>query len=488
MLLFVVSGGVRRFRSGPDRIRTGDDEADRPLVNGDDPRRHFADRLRQLWQLARNPSQKAIAVRAGLGEDGAKRLSDWLRGDNVPRDPQRFAKVIAALIERVPASKRDGAGLLVDPANWMVLVSRAQVAPKRLAAAEPTTQDHPARSWPVGAPPRPPQGVVGRGDTLDEIRDMLWAAGATRVAVFGGGGRGKTTVAAETARRAAADACYDRVLWAELGPKPEPVKVRHMLEGWGRALGIELLTEPDVEACTNRLRHEASGRRLLLVIDDVWDVRDAHPFLLGGPSNATLLTTRDRRVAYTLATTRFSYSLDLLTPAAALELLELLAPAAVDQHRLDVERLCRRMGYLPLGLTLAGGLLAVESHVPGQMQSVLQALNGSPTARLDLAQDERRLGIDDDTVSVRAILGLSVSRLTGEQQDWFAMLASLEPDPATWDVAMAATLWKCPEPQAAATVSLFVQRGIVEPRGDAFWMHAMTRDYAWELLRDRFPE
>jgi hypothetical protein len=78
-----------------------------------------------LWQLARSPSQKSIARRASLGEDGHKRLSDWLRGANVPRDPQQFAKVIHALIERVPAAKRADAGPLVDPANSKSLTACA---------------------------------------------------------------------------------------------------------------------------------------------------------------------------------------------------------------------------------------------------------------------------------------------------------------------------------------------------------------------------
>ena len=47
-----------------------------------------------------------------------------------------------------------------------------------------------------------------------------------------------------------------------------------------------------LDAAVNRLREAIADRRLLLVIDDVWNAAHARPFLQGGPHCARLITTR----------------------------------------------------------------------------------------------------------------------------------------------------------------------------------------------------
>jgi hypothetical protein len=234
------------------------------------------------------------------------------------------------------------------------------------------------------------------------------------------------------------------------------------------------------------LRLAFSSRQLLVVLDDVWNLTDLAPLLIGGSMSRTVVTTRDLEVAFGASTPARSYRLTELDPPSALEVLRRLAPDAVQFYPGKAEDLCQRMGFMPLGLTLAGRLLALEQDVPGRMVRLLDELSERREARLALRQGERRLGADFQEASVQAILDLSVSRLPSVDQDRFAMLAALPADPASWDLEMAAAVWECSIEEAEDSVSLLLRRGLVERRRGAYWMHALLRDYAEELLYERF--
>ena len=159
--------------------------------------------------------------------------------------------------------------------------------------------------------------------------------------------------------------------------------------------------------------------------------------MLAGPRGRTLITTRERGIAYELATRERTLNVDVLRPTDALALLRSLAPDAVERDEEASRRLCERLEYLPLALTLAGRLLANEADVPSRMERCLAELIADPRARLNLVQSERRPGFDEgQPLSVEAILGLSVSRLTATDQTRFAALAVFGAEP--WDFAISA--------------------------------------------------
>ena len=99
---------------------------------------------------------------------------------------------------------------------------------------------------PFLTPSLPPQGIFGRDDALTKIFDLLAlkdgeAADVPPVALRGMGGIGKTTLAIALGRLEMLPRLFpDGVLWAALGPSPT---IRILLDGWGRALGVDLLPE-----------------------------------------------------------------------------------------------------------------------------------------------------------------------------------------------------------------------------------------------------
>lgn len=340
-------------------------------------------------------------------------------------------------------------------------------------------------------PALPPQGVFGRDDVMTQVFDLLTLQDETAhnvapVALRGMGGIGKSTLAMTLGRLEITPQIFpDGVLWVALGPNPTP---RLLLDDWGRALGLDLLPEPDEAACSRRLQEALYHRRVLLIIDDVWEVAHGKYFIVPGPQCRTLITTRESPVAYTLATRERTLSVAVLKPEAALALLRALAPETVATDQKTALRLCERLEYLPLALTLAGRLLAVEADIPSRMQRLVDELLERRTARLQLLQAEGRPGLDEDQpVSLQAILGMSVARLNPVDQARFAMLAVFGGEPLTWEINAATYVWECTAEEAEETVSRFIQRGLVERRGDRYWMHALLADYAAELMETTAP-
>lgn len=338
---------------------------------------------------------------------------------------------------------------------------------------------------PFMTPPLPPQGVFGRDDLLTAIVDQLQmeeeAGNVPPLALRGMGGIGKTTLSIALGRLNMVQQRFpDGILWTALGPNPT---VRFLLEAWGRALGVDLLPERDEAACRNRLQELLYHRQALLIVDDVWEIQHGRFFLVGGPHCRTVVTTRELPVAHHLATRPRTLPVDVLSSQAALGLLYRLAPET-GTNPTTANQLCERLEYLPLALTLAGRMLADEADIPSRMQRLTEELLERREARLQLLQAEGRLGIDEENpVSLQAILGLSVERMTALDRERFAMAAVFGGEPLTWKLDLAAHVWECSLAEAEKTTAHFIQRGLVERKGhDRYWMHALLADYAQELL------
>ncbi len=158
----------------------------------------------------------------------------------------------------------------------------------------------------VGTAPAPPDLVIGRDDDMQRMRERIGASrsqgnGATRhaclqaiTAVRGWPGVGKTTLAAKLVHDPEVARAFPHgVLWARLG---RPGRVSSELAGWLASVGGDAGSDASVEYMSSRLSASLRGRRMLLVVDDVWDARDAVPFLVGGPGCAMVVTTRGRAV------------------------------------------------------------------------------------------------------------------------------------------------------------------------------------------------
>ncbi len=340
---------------------------------------------------------------------------------------------------------------------------------------------------PFMVPSLPPQGVFGRDNLLTKIVDLLNLDDKQRqntppLALRGMGGVGKTTLTLALGRLEGMRKHFpDGILWVALGPNPT---IRFLQEDWGRALGLDLLPERDEQSCHHRLQEALYSRQALLIVDDVWNIQHGKQFEVTGPACRMILTTRELDIAHHLATLDRTIKVDMLSKEASLQLLGRLVPQAVTQNRKAAHQLCERLEYLPLALTLAGRMLANEVDVPARMQRLTDELLERRDARMQLLQAEGRLGIDEENpVSLQAILGLSVDRLSRVDKERFAMASVFGGEPLTWNLEMAAYVWDCSMNETEDTVARFIQRGLAEAQENGrYWMHALLADYAQGLM------
>jgi hypothetical protein len=261
------------------------------------------------------------------------------------------------------------------------------------------------------------------------------------------------------------------VLWTSLGQQPNLLAE---LAQWGRALGIsDISSAHTLEEASTRLTATLRDRRMLLIVDDVWQVEQAMAFNVGGRRCGTLYTTRQNDIARTLANRPEAiYKIPILEEAQAIELLTTLAPEVVTAHPSEARALVRDLEGLPLALQVAGRLLHAEMVMGWGVGDLLEALRQgarlleaqAPADRLELATQT--------TPTIAALLQRSIDRLPVSLQERFAMLAVFAPKPATFTLEAMRAVWLVDDARPDAKV--LVDRGLLEPAGNGiFQMHAL---------------
>ena len=275
----------------------------------------------------------------------------------------------------------------------------------------------------------------------------------------------------------------DGVLWIALEQKPNIVSE---MAKWGRALGSdEILRAPTVRDATAQLAQLISSRRMLLIVDDVWDTGHATAFTAAaGEQCSVMVTTRLTKVARDLTSDEIhNYPLPLLTEEYALELLRILAPRAVSQNEEDCLELVRDLECLPLALHVAAGLLRRESNLDWGLKDLIEKIRKGTDLIISQVPKDR---IEKDGVipSVSSLLHRSTDVLDKFTRDCFICLGAFAPKPATFDLAALKAVWQVDDPRPA--VRALVDHGLLEPVGGGrFQMHRILVDHERSFLPKR---
>jgi hypothetical protein len=289
--------------------------------------------------------------------------------------------------------------------------------------------------------------------------------------VHGWPGVGKTTLASAFAHDPAVVKIFrDGILWVSLGEKPD---LTAKLVEWGTAFGIEDLALSDsLEDMSARLTAYVRDKKVLLVVDDVWEPAHAVPFRIGGRNSAMLVTTRIKEVAEALATQPTDvYKLAVLDDQSALDLLKTLAPTVVAQYMQQSKELVRDIEGLPLAVQVAGRLLNVEASYGWGVTELLAELREGARLLKAQAPSDRTDLVNQTIPTVAALLKRSTDRLDSETRDYFAFLGVFAPKPATFDLAAIAAVWEIADPRPV--IRKLVDRGLLEAIGDRYQMHAL---------------
>lgn len=341
---------------------------------------------------------------------------------------------------------------------------------------------------PHGIPPPFPELIfIGREDALQDVKRLVGLNGkkdhqSQTSIVRGWPGVGKTTLVSVLSRDPEIAQAYpDGVLWTSLDQKPALMSI---LAGWGRALGRDdLLRVPTPDEAVEQLAAMLQRKRMLLIVDDVWEPAHGALFQQARGTNCGLLiTTRLPEVANILAQTEDAvYNLPVLTEADALKLMRILAPTIVDSYEDDCLNLVRSLECLPLALHVAARLLRVESKLDWGVTDLLKEITDGAAVIKAEAPADRVEGANIPTVT--ALLQKSTDVLDEHTRDCFAYLGAFAPKPATFDLAAMKSVWQVEDPKP--TVRELVDHGLLEPVGSGrFQMHALLVMHARSLLSE----
>jgi len=329
----------------------------------------------------------------------------------------------------------------------------------------------------VGSSPLLPSLLRGREEALCDLKGRLIreekTPGQVLTVMRGWPGVGKTTLATALAHDSDMGAAFpDGVLWVSLGTAPD---VLSLLVAWGRQMDFDMADARSVEEASHRLAAVLRSKKMLLIVDDVWQPEQGRSFLVGGPGCATLLTTRDGGVAQALAPTASDiYLLPVLEEKAALEVLCALAPVVFARHTEECRELCRELEALPLALQVAGRLLNAGATFGLGVTLLLAELRTGAAILKAKAPADRGDLANQTTPTVAVLFARSTDRLSDDDRRYFALLAPFVPKPATFSLKALKLVWDMPDPEP-----------VLEPVGEGrFWMHALLVIHALSLLQD----
>ncbi|WP_170318912.1 AfsR/SARP family transcriptional regulator, partial [Allorhizocola rhizosphaerae] len=323
---------------------------------------------------------------------------------------------------------------------------------------------------------------TGRRALVDDLTAMLAAEGERPaplvIAVTGPGGVGKSTLAIHAAHRVR-QSYPDGQLFVRLnGSHPDPVPAADALARFLRALGVAAGAIPKgVEERAELYRHLVTGRRILVVLDDVCNEEQMRPLLPGEPGCAVLAASRRRLSAVDGV---HPAALSVLSDADSTALLRRI----IGDDRLSAEpraaaELVVLCGGLPLALRVVGARLA---HRPHWTLADFVARLADQRRRLDWLQA--------GDVAVRASIVLSYEQLRPDQQRLFRRLGLLDaPDFAAW---VAAAVLDAGEDKAERLLDDLLDCHLVESAGRAsigprYRLHDLVRLVARELAEQCEP-
>jgi WD40 repeat protein len=321
-----------------------------------------------------------------------------------------------------------------------------------------------------------PESYVGRFDLIKVVKERLISSvgvigtdGTRGLGLHGMGGIGKTLLAAAVVRDLSVRRAFpDGIYWLTLGRQPKLLDLQAHLY---RRLTGSVLDAAGERDAKSRLGDALAGRRVLIILDDIWDViaLDAFPSL---PSMRLMITTRNAEVlAYAKAD---PITVGPMRGGEDAKLLQWHAGSAWPSEGTaneSVAGVLKQAGGVPLALALCGSLARQGG---GRWPDIVNRLEAARLKKIGGTLPEYQ-----NYENVFTCLDASVSELKEEKLERYRDLAVF-PEDASIPLAALEALWREEEDSlgAAELVNLFVDRALATRTSDGrLALHDLLHDY-----------
>ncbi|MGD2205391.1 MAG: NB-ARC domain-containing protein, partial [Anaerolineae bacterium] len=372
-----------------------------------------------------------------------------------------------------------------DHIDWAAPVLFMQTAKSHLWE-RPAVELERRRAIKLSGVPEPPPYFLARPAALQALKALVLgqtnapaavADRTPRVGLCGMGGTGKTVLAAGLARDGTVQQAFpDGIYWLVLGQEPKLTARQAQL---ARALGEPTPRFDDSEQGKACLSELLDGKRCLLVLDDVWDVRHVAPFEALGPDCLMLVTTRDAQLLTALGAKECR--LDVLDDESALKLLADWASQKVSDLPPEALQTAQECGNLPLALSMAGAMVRGK---PDRWRNVLHRLQTADLARI------RQQFPDYPYPDLLRMIEASVQTLEPDVQSRYLELAVFSKDTPVPE-AVLGTLWRPAGLDAydvQDVIDVLVDRSMAHrDKANRLALHDLLHDYVHIQAKDHLP-
>ncbi|WP_165964498.1 tetratricopeptide repeat protein [Actinomadura sp. KC216] len=306
---------------------------------------------------------------------------------------------------------------------------------------------------------------------LDDLRRST----ADLVVVSGLGGVGKTALAVHWGHQNK-DHFPDGQFYANLhGYAPgTSIAVEDVLDNFLRALGLAPERIPrDPDAMAAAFRSEISGRRMLIILDNVRTATQVRPILPSSGNCMVLVTSRSRLKPLIAQDGAELIVLKPLTESDALALLQAVADRDNSLHHDSMTILARQCGFLPLTLRI------IAEYIRGQDGEFIEDLIGEPR------DQKQRLtfptGYQESMSVPENVFSRAYDFLAPDAARMFRLTGLLKG--ADFSVEAAAAVAGVGVMEARQLLSLLMNENLLEKASaDRYQFHDLVKAYAIERL------
>ena len=328
--------------------------------------------------------------------------------------------------------------------------------------------------------------IWGRDEMINKIVDLLLNETNSVIGLTGIPGIGKTSTAISIAHRGEIQQKFnDGVLWWGLGKDSD---INMVFSTWLKAFGVsesELIITKSNNERRIILRNLIGKRKLLLILDDVWDIGKAAEILgVRGPNCAVIITSRKRQNAIEICSK--TYFIEALDEKSSLDLLYDYVPNLANSNVEGIKNILDNLGGLPLAITLFARNLRRVSHA-GQLRRVTKTISKYKDYKERLMDTHTNLEPDyypsltNSSISLWATIKLSEDELSKKAKVIFYSVSLFASKPSSFSVNAILEITK----STTNALDELIDAGLVETQNnERIVVHQVIHDYS-KLFSDK---